>query len=561
MVREADRRAFTATLESLGFRVVVDSGVRQELIGPHRGHDLTIILRPGFPFLKPSVVPDASVRGARHQETNGALCLYPDNNADSWMPDMTPRDLLDQVERWFDEFEKAGEPAAITLEPLDAHLYYEGMRELFVFGDDFVVPTDAILGSFGLWSGSAEYLIASGITAYPNPLSISTVIQSQFGIASSMALQGVWVAVTNELPIAKNLDELIAHIGAAGGPPSADILTALKGRTGAKPKAAVSIPIAVCNVADAGGATWLVLHASCGPDWQRNLATVQLKAYEPAPAGRSAMSARVGANPLTGTRIAIFGLGALGSTISLGAARQGAASLKLIDQDRVRPTNVARHEALLSQTGEKKVVAIKWRIAQAAPLCAVETIGSFLWDPAELRSALSQVDAFVSATGSPAFDLLLNTIAVELRLPGLYVAAYNSAGVGRSTLVRPGQDPCLQCIVDLKLDDNYPLIPAGAQPRIREVGCNAFASVASPVSLSAIAIDASDCLASTLSDRTFNLSDVVNQDYPDVRYSGSPRIIRETHAPKVGCPTCQGAQATLPTATAPPPSLRAPGNR
>ena len=72
-------------------------------------------------------------------------------------------------------------------------------------------------------------------------------------------------------------------------------------------------------------------------------------------------------------RVAICGLGGLGSLVALELARLGVGRLLLIDGDRVDPTNLARQHYSLSQIGQAKTDAMADTITRCAPLTTVET--------------------------------------------------------------------------------------------------------------------------------------------------------------------------------------------
>lgn len=77
-------------------------------------------------------------------------------------------------------------------------------------------------------------------------------------------------------------------------------------------------------------------------------------------------------------RVAICGLGGLGSLVALELARLGVGQLLLIDRDHVDPTNLARQHYTVPQIGEKKADALADTIRISAPLTQVETAAVWL---------------------------------------------------------------------------------------------------------------------------------------------------------------------------------------
>lgn len=81
---------------------------------------------------------------------------------------------------------------------------------------------------------------------------------------------------------------------------------------------------------------------------------------------------------LRAARIAVVGLGGVGSWTAEALARSGVAALTLIDLDHVAESNLNRQvQALGSTVGMAKVEALRQRIADIHPGCAVAAIDEF----------------------------------------------------------------------------------------------------------------------------------------------------------------------------------------
>jgi tRNA threonylcarbamoyladenosine dehydratase len=101
---------------------------------------------------------------------------------------------------------------------------------------------------------------------------------------------------------------------------------------------------------------------------------------------------------IRGARVAIVGVGGVGSWAAEALARSGVAALTLIDMDHVAESNINRQvQALGATLGKAKVQALAERIADIHPSCAVYGIEEFAgadnW-PALLPQA---VDAVIDA--------------------------------------------------------------------------------------------------------------------------------------------------------------------
>ncbi len=76
---------------------------------------------------------------------------------------------------------------------------------------------------------------------------------------------------------------------------------------------------------------------------------------------------------ISAARVAVCGLGGLGSNIAIALARAGVGHLHLIDFDRVDITNLNRQQYFVRQMGLLKTDALKEILAEIAPYCQVVT--------------------------------------------------------------------------------------------------------------------------------------------------------------------------------------------
>ena len=100
---------------------------------------------------------------------------------------------------------------------------------------------------------------------------------------------------------------------------------------------------------------------------------------------------------LRAARIAVVGVGGVGSWAAEALARSGVARLVLVDLDNIAESNINRQvHALESTLGQAKVDALKARIAQIHPECEVEAVEEFI-DEANVSSLLdaSRIDGVV----------------------------------------------------------------------------------------------------------------------------------------------------------------------
>ena len=134
-------------------------------------------------------------------------------------------------------------------------------------------------------------------------------------------------------------------------------------------------------------------------------------------------------------KVAICGLGGLGSNIAIALARAGIGKLILIDFDRVDITNLHRQQYKADQIGMYKTVVLAENLKEIAPYVSVEIHTERITEDNALtllRSADIICEAFDDAECKA---MLTNTVLSEL--PDKYlVAASGMAGMGTTNSIK-----------------------------------------------------------------------------------------------------------------------------
>ncbi len=134
-------------------------------------------------------------------------------------------------------------------------------------------------------------------------------------------------------------------------------------------------------------------------------------------------------------KVAIAGLGGLGSNIAVMLARSGVGQLLLVDFDLVEPSNLNRQSYYLSHLGMPKTIALKQQIEQINPYILVEVKTAKVTEDnvVELFSGYDIIcEAFDKAREKA---MLVNTVLEKL--PGVkIVAASGLAGYDSSNLIQ-----------------------------------------------------------------------------------------------------------------------------
>lgn len=152
-------------------------------------------------------------------------------------------------------------------------------------------------------------------------------------------------------------------------------------------------------------------------------------------------------------RVAIIGLGSLGSKVAISLARSGVRAFALVDGDVFMPENVERHDADLGQAGLMKVEAVATRIrrVQRGPV----EIRQFTHDVldgsnasvhAETIAAIAAAHVVIDATANPdAFNFLAD-VASEAQRPMCWGEVFAGGLGGYVAYAEPTRTPCPACV-------------------------------------------------------------------------------------------------------------------
>ncbi len=134
-------------------------------------------------------------------------------------------------------------------------------------------------------------------------------------------------------------------------------------------------------------------------------------------------------------KVAIAGLGGLGSNIAVMLARTGVGRLLLVDFDLVEPSNLNRQNYYIADLGLPKTVALQEQIRKINPFITVK-IKTVRVEEGNVPELFAGYDVVCEAFDNPeAKAMLVNTVLEQL--PGVkIVAASGMAGYASSNLIR-----------------------------------------------------------------------------------------------------------------------------
>jgi adenylyltransferase/sulfurtransferase len=153
---------------------------------------------------------------------------------------------------------------------------------------------------------------------------------------------------------------------------------------------------------------------------------------------------RKGQKRLAKSRVAVVGLGGLGTASSLYLTLAGVGYIRLIDQDIVDVCNLHRQVLYtLRDVDYPKVEVAKKRLLQYNPLVRVEAVSENL-NAGNAERLLSGVDCVVDGLDSMRVRYLVNRACVDLKIPYVFGAAIGVEG--NVSVFAPPESPCLECV-------------------------------------------------------------------------------------------------------------------
>ncbi|MDQ0190689.1 ThiF family adenylyltransferase [Alicyclobacillus cycloheptanicus] len=226
-----------------------------------------------------------------------------------------------------------------------------------------------------------------------------------------------------------------------------------------------------------------------------------------------------GQQRLRQSRIAIVGLGALGTVLATQMVRAGVGFVRLIDRDIVEPSNLQRqslYDEADALAGRAKAEAAADKLRQANHDVDIDiAMEDVTWRNAE--RLLSDVDAILDGTDNLQVRHLINDVAVKHDIPWAYGGAVSSYGT--TAFLQPGQTPCLVCLFGSE--------PGGGHDTCDTVG------VIAPV----VSIIASLQTAETLKYLSGNIN-ALSQSMTHVDVWRNEFVSMQLGEPQADCPCC-----------------------
>jgi len=198
-------------------------------------------------------------------------------------------------------------------------------------------------------------------------------------------------------------------------------------------------------------------------------------------ASRAELQARVPRiHPIASKKVAIFGVGALGSMVAWQLARAGVKHLSLVDHDIYQTGTTPRWLLGLPAAGYSKVHVLNGFFRQHYPYIDVTPIVYQVGAPnvsaddvdKVMSAALDDASLVIDCTVQFTVSHYLSTIARERGIPYLYARGTTGAWGGMVMRAKPDTDaPCWKCFYRHMTDDAYPKPATEDTPDVQPVGC------------------------------------------------------------------------------------------
>ncbi len=161
-----------------------------------------------------------------------------------------------------------------------------------------------------------------------------------------------------------------------------------------------------------------------------------------------------GQRKLKDSKVAVVGLGGLGSVSSLYLALAGVGKLTLIDQDTVEMNNLHRQVLYsLEDIRYPKVEAAARRISTVNPEIEINPIPENL-EPENVSSILNGADCVVDGLDNMETRYLINRFCVETKIPFVFGGAIGMEG--NVALFKSPETACLECVLPGLKDADLP---------------------------------------------------------------------------------------------------------
>lgn len=152
---------------------------------------------------------------------------------------------------------------------------------------------------------------------------------------------------------------------------------------------------------------------------------------------------------LVDKKIALLGVGSVGSAAAAQLVKAGAKEITLIDPDTLEVHNIIRHICDLTDLGRYKTDAVKDKLIGINPDLNIKVIKKdFVKDYDNISKKINGIDLLLVSTDTPDSRQLANIFSVKFNIPTIYISLHERARSGSIFRIVPQITGCRHCVGD-----------------------------------------------------------------------------------------------------------------
>lgn len=145
-------------------------------------------------------------------------------------------------------------------------------------------------------------------------------------------------------------------------------------------------------------------------------------------------------------RVALVGVGALGTFIANRLVRAGVGELRVIDRDFVEESNLQRQLLFDEEDAHARLPKAIAAANKLKQFNSDVTLIPYVADlhPGTAEDLIGEVDLILDGTDNLETRFLINDVSVKHQIPWIYGGVIQARGI--STTIIPGKTPCFRCL-------------------------------------------------------------------------------------------------------------------
>ena len=190
-----------------------------------------------------------------------------------------------------------------------------------------------------------------------------------------------------------------------------------------------------------------------------------------------------GQKKISSARVAIIGIGALGTVMANNLCRSGVGYLRLIDRDHVELSNLQRQVLMEEEdaaAGLPKALAAFQHLSRINSGIKMEPVVTHV-DSSNIEDLIKDMDVILDGTDNMETRFIINEACYKLKKP--WVRGGVLAAGGNCMTIIPGEGPCFRCLMP---DSGTRAFPTTAARGVLNMASNIIASMESAEALKII---------------------------------------------------------------------------